>query len=103
MVEVVFCETAKSNLKSAKRKIVKNRGDVLKKTDDQTVVVNLQLEQGNISDNGLGNERLEFLKQKKDYYLFGEKLDVGEILFNESLQSIEIIKNALKNNEIVRI
>ena len=63
----------------------------------------MQLEQGNISDNGLGNERLEFLKQKKDYYLFGEKLDVGEILFNESLQSIEIIKNALKNNEIVRI
>ena len=90
-------------MKRAKRNIAKNRGDVLKNAADQIVVINLQLEQGNISDNGLGNARLEFLKQKRDYYLFGVQLDVGESSFNESLQSVEIIKMALQNGEIVRI
>lgn len=103
MVEVLFCKTTKSNLERAKRNITRKRGDVLKKTDEQIVVVNLQLEQGNISDNGLGKERLEFLRKKRDYYLFGEKLDIGETSFNESLQAIEIIKSVLENDEIVRI
>ena len=69
MVEVVFCETTKSNLKRAKRNIEKNRGDVPKNLVDQIVVINLQLEQGTISDNGLGKTRLEFLKQK-NVFLF---------------------------------
>ena len=103
MVEVVFCETIKKNLKRAKRDIAKKRGDILRDPSDQIVVVDLQLNQGSVSDNGLGKERLEFLKQKKDYYLFGVELDIGEKYFNESLKSVEIIKKALENDEIIRI
>lgn len=103
MLEVVFCENTKKNLKRAKRNIAKSRGDVLRKITDQIIVIDLQLDQGNISDNGLGNVRLEFLKQKRDHYLFREELDFGEKSFNESMQSIEIIKSSLRNDEIVRI
>lgn len=103
MVEVVFCETTKKNLKRAKRNIAKKRVDILRETTDQIVVINLQLDQGNISDNALGKERLEFLKQKKDYYLCGVELEIGEKSFNESLQSVEIIKKALEKDEVIRI
>lgn len=103
MLEVVFCENTKKNLKRAKRNIAKSRGDILRKITDQIVVIDLQLDQGNISDNGLGNIRLEFLKQKRDHYLFREELDFGEESFNESMQSIEIIKSSLQNDDIVRI
>lgn len=73
MVEVVFCEITKSNLKRAKRNPAKSGGELQKNTADRIAVINLHLEQGTISDNGLENERLKFLKQKKDYYLFGCK------------------------------
>ena len=103
MLEVVFCESTKKNLKRAKRSIAKSRGDILRKSADQIVVIDLQLDQGNISDNGLGNVRLEFLKQKRDHYLFGEEIDFGEKSFNESMRSVEIIESSLRNDEIVRI
>ena len=103
MIEVVFCETTKQNLIRAKRNIAKSRGDILRETTDKVVVISLQMDQGKISDNGLGDERLAFLKQKKDCFLFGEELNFGQEHFDESIQSINTIKSALQNDEIVRI
>ena len=103
MVEVVFCENTKKNLERAKRSLAKKQGDVLRESTGQVVVIRLHMEQGNISDNGQGNERLEFLKQKKNDHLYGDEFDFGKMYFDESMQAIENIKSALQNNEIIRI
>ncbi|MBR5308332.1 MAG: DUF1835 domain-containing protein [Clostridia bacterium] len=66
--------------------------------------INLQLDNGKISDNGLGDERLDFIKKFHIGYIFGEETpatyDGG---FKRYIRVVENLKVLIKNCEAFRI
>jgi hypothetical protein len=102
MINIVFNDTIFGNLKHAK--YIASKKGLSVDLDDNLLLINLQLSQGDISDNGIGHVRLDFLKHSWSGYLFGEDdLGLGDDQFKLSMKSVERIKEAISNGDEFRI
>ncbi len=102
MINICFSDMITANLRDAKYILNKNGVD----TDiaDNILFITLQLDQGNISDDVTGNERLKFLKQLHKDYIYGEDdTSIYDGGFARSVRAINEIKKGIEDGEEFRI
>ncbi|MBR6632969.1 MAG: DUF1835 domain-containing protein [Clostridia bacterium] len=101
MVNICFSDITRQLLRDAKyvSEEINISADL-----NNTLAINLQLNLGKISDNGLGTERLNFIKNFHNGYIFGEEnTDTYDGGFNRYIQAMEKLKISIKNDDDFRI
>lgn len=102
MINICFSDVTRMNLREAKY-ISGEKGLDIDFGNDFLMIV-LQLDQGDISDNGTGVVRKQFLTENQKGYIFGEDYSDFECAyFGYSMRTIEKIKEYIANGEQFRI
>ncbi len=106
MINITFVENLFSNLKHAKW--IANRNGQHTDIAENLVLINLNLDHGRITDDGVGALRLQHLIADWKDYLYGveeEEYDscIGTDQYNLSMKSIQRIKEGVKNGEEFRV
>lgn len=101
MINICFNDIACQYLREAK---LISKDAIINVDLDNIIAINLQLDYGSISDNGLGPERCGLLKKFHDGYVFGEEMpstyDGG---FKRYMHSLEKLKASIGKGETFRI
>ena len=102
MINICFSDITPANLRESK--YILNKSGISTDIADNLLSITLQLDQGNIPDNGIGTERLNFLKQLHKDYIYGENVpstyDGG---FARSVNAIKKIEKGVADGEEFRI
>lgn len=102
MINVVFNDSTCGCLKMAAYLAAKNNNPICDLSEN-LFIINLCLDEGDISDNALSRMRLDFLNEKYKNDFFGEENDIGKIFFESSMLALEKIKTLLEEGESIRI
>ena len=102
MINLVFGDSVSGSLKMT-RYYAKKTNDTLIDPLEKIVTIRLCLNEGAISDNGTGTDRLKALKDSNDIYCLGEWVLIGEQVFDDAIENIKHVKEMLQNGDDIRI
>ena len=98
MINVIFSSCTIGALKTANSRQIKNKKII--DSSDSLLCINLELDEGHISDNGTENVRRNFFQMLSSREEFSEQYDK---MFDNVLSTLKKLEKSLKQDEKIRI